>query len=250
MAVVVPVVVVALLVLLGLFFWRRRKQRKNAEEARRKEVEEYGYNPNDDPTLPAVAGLGSDSPEMAEDNTGYRGWGNTANTATSGRKTSTTISGLSGGAAGVLDDRGPRSPGSAGQVTTSDRSGDPLVDGAVGVGAGGVGAAGAADLYHTASNTSANGANSVQRGPSNASSSYSGNGHTDESGDAYAYGTSPQDYSYDHNYSQYTPYTPGAGGYGETTQPVIRDVTARRNTRIENPTVWPHQGNSGISQNF
>jgi hypothetical protein len=38
--------------------------------------------------------------------------------------------------------------------------------------------------------------------------------------------------------------------YGAGQQPVIRDVSARRNTRIENPSVFPQQGNSGIAQNF
>jgi hypothetical protein len=32
-------------------------------------------------------------------------------------------------------------------------------------------------------------------------------------------------------------------------QPVIRDVQARRNTRIENPSHFPQQS-AGISQNF
>lgn len=32
--------------------------------------------------------------------------------------------------------------------------------------------------------------------------------------------------------------------------PVIRDVQARRNTRIESPSVFPQQGNAGIAQNF
>ena len=84
-AVVIPVVVVALLVLGAILFWRKRKQRKSNEDERRKEVEEYGYNPNHDPTLPTV-GM---TAEMAEDSSGYRGWGNT--TTSSNRKASTTL---------------------------------------------------------------------------------------------------------------------------------------------------------------
>ncbi len=82
----------------------------------------------------------------------------------------------------------------------------------------------------------------------NASSSYSAAGRTDNSDDGN--GPHAQSYGYENNYSQYTPYNPGAGGYGEADQPVIRDVSARRNTKIENPTVYPQQGNSGIAQNF
>jgi hypothetical protein len=63
------------------------------------------------------------------------------------------------------------------------------------------------------------------------------------------------------NYSSphgYQAYTPEVGAYGVPAQyqpqppPVIRDVTARRNTRIETPTSahFPQQGNSGIAQNF
>ncbi|KAG9680097.1 hypothetical protein KCU87_g260, partial [Aureobasidium melanogenum] len=124
-AVVVPVVVVALLVLAGLFFWRKRKQGKIAKEERRKEVEEYGYNPNNDPTLPVVAADGS---EMAEDsNGGYRGWGNTS---MSNRKASTT---LSGGQTAGLSDTGSQPggfmPGSpTGNNFSDGHSGDTLMN--------------------------------------------------------------------------------------------------------------------------
>jgi len=48
---------------------------------------------------------------------------------------------------------------------------------------------------------------------------------------------------------------PQAGAYGDHTyggggQPVIRDVQARRNTRIESPSMSYQQGNAGIAQNF
>lgn len=250
-AVVIPVVVVALLVIAGLFLWRRRKQSKNAQEARRKEVEEYGYNPNDDPTLPAVGMAASDSPEMTEDAGGYRGWGNSTVAASgSNRKTSTT---LSGGALGF-----PGSDDGAVQNAASydsGRSAAPLVaghartpsaaelEGLDTLGAVGAGIAGTR-AYGSGYNH-----NGVQRGPSNASSSYSAGAHTDQSDDALP--GHQQEYGYDHNYSQYTPYHPGTGGYTDSNnQPVIRDVSARRNTKIESPASWPPQGNSGISQNF
>lgn len=220
---VVPVVVVALLVLAGIFWWRKRKQKKTAQEARRKEVEEYGYNPNHDPTLPAVGG--ADSPEMAEDASGYRGWGNNT---TSARKPSTN---LSSGIGMAVSDDGQHHPSSPDQHPSSDggHSEQPLVDGHNGVGA--AGAAGGA-------------AGGVKRGPSNASSQYSAAGQTDDSDDR------PAEHGYDTNYSQYTPYRPGATNYEDTAQPVIQDVSARRNTKIENPSTMPRQGSSGIAANF
>lgn len=242
MAVVVPVVVVALLVLAGLFFWRKRKQRKNAEEARRKEVEDYGYNPNNDPTLPAIGGVAG--AEMMEDSTGYRGWGNITST-TSNRKTSTTVS---GGHTAVSDSGsnpgGYRNPGSPTQgASDGGHSVDPLLMGIHRRGTGdadGIGALGAAP---------AAGANrtDIRRGPSNASSSYSAGNHS-ESSDGQAPAGSPQELYSENAYYQPGPY--GDGSYGAGQQPVIRDVQARRNTRIENPSVFPHQGNSGIAQNF
>ncbi|OCK81743.1 hypothetical protein K432DRAFT_350443 [Lepidopterella palustris CBS 459.81] len=238
-AVVIPVVVVALLVLAGILLWRKRRQRKDAEEARRKEVEEYGFNPNNDPTLPAVGIAGS---EMTEDQSGYRGWGNTTNP--SNRKASTT---LSGGLAGLSDSGsnpgGYNSPGSPTQVSEG-HSADPLM-------AGGrretmdsetIGALGAAPV--AGQNRS-----DIHRGPSNASSSYSAGNRSDNSGDIPLPMSNPQDYYNEAGYYQPGPYA-GDGAYGVGQQPVIRDVQARRNTRIENPSVFPQQGNSGIAQNF
>lgn len=221
-----PVVVVALLIVAGIFLWRKRKQKKAAQEARRKEVEEYGYNPNDDPTLPAVVGgAGSDSPEMAEDGSGYRGWGNNPGSA---RKPSTNLSSGAGVGMAFSDDGRHASPNSGAQ-TASDGgiSNDPLVEGATAGAVGGAAAGG------------------VKRGPSNASSTYSAAGQTDASEDI-----AGEQHGYDTNYSQYTPYRPGATNYDDGAAPVIQDVSARRNTRIENPSVLPQPGNTGISANF
>ena len=236
--------VVALLFLAGIFWWRRRKQRKTTEEARRKEVEEYGYNPNNDPTLPAVGGThGSDSPEMTEDSGGYRGWGNTVNS--SNRKPSTNLS--SGIGQAISDDGNHNSPGSPGHtVSDGGHSSDPLV-----TGAGSAGAAATATAAATHNNGRTDGAGGgVKRGPSNASSTYSAAGQTDDSDDARA-----PEHTYDTNYSQYTPYRPGVNGFENAyddggSQPVIRDVSARRNTKIENPSALPTQGSSGIAANF
>lgn len=103
--------------------------------------------------------------------------------------------------------------------------------------------------------SAANNRADVRRGPSNASSSYSAAGRSDGSGDGpigVAYGGGSNQY-----YDQYgggNPYVDN--GYGGQPveaggQPVIRDVTARRNTRIENPAHYPQQTQTaGISQNF
>jgi hypothetical protein len=93
----------------------------------------------------------------------------------------------------------------------------------------------------------------MRRGPSNASSSYSAAARSDGSGDApigTAYGGNTQ---YD-QYGNGNPYTDASINRQGTAaelggQPVIRDVTARRNTRIENPAHYPQQS-AGISQNF
>ena len=243
-AVVVPIVVVALLILGGIFWWRRRKQRKSTEEARRKEVEEYGYNPNHDPTLPAVAIADS---EMAEDKDGYRGWGNTTNPSNpSNRKGSTTISGMTGGAHSDSGSQpgGSGTPDSPTLANTSDRySTDPLVVGGVNNPAHYE-----PDIVPALGTAPVAGANAtdVRRGPSNASSSYSAGAYSEHSGE----GSTPPmvlqpgvDYHPEHVFHQQGPFP-------EPHQPVIRDVTARRNTKIENPIVYPQQGNMGISQNF
>ncbi|KAL9038458.1 MAG: hypothetical protein Q9214_005272, partial [Letrouitia sp. 1 TL-2023] len=196
-AVVVPIVAVALLVLAGLFLWRKRKQRKDAEELRRKEVEEYGFNPNNDPTLPTVGGAssnGDDPSEMKEtDGAGYRGWGTTS----TNRKPSTTLSSGNGGI-GVARSGSGSDPGgyhaqgspTAGTNQSSDvQSGDPLVANGRPLTADSetIGALGAAPA--------ANGNRQdrdIHRGPSNASSAYSGAHRSDTSTDGI--GASGQQY--------------------------------------------------------
>lgn len=239
MAVVVPIAAVAILVLLGIFLWRKRKQRKDAEEQRRKEVEDYGYNPNADPTIPAVAGAAY---EMREDSpTGYRGWGSTTFAGSNTRKASTT---MSGGAGASYSD--------AASPTRADaRSGEPLMGDAPPSPEG--------EILGAMGPSAANNRADVRRGPSNASSSYSAAGRSDGSGDgpigvAYgggAGGAGAGNQYYD-QYGSGNPYTDN--GYGAQPadaggSPVIRDVTARRNTRIENSAHYPQQ-TAGISQNF
>ncbi|KZF25508.1 hypothetical protein L228DRAFT_77957 [Xylona heveae TC161] len=271
-AVVVPVVAVGLIVLALLFLWRKRKQRKDAADMRRKEVEEYGFNPNNDPTLPPVGNMDNGEHaapyEMREDDSGYRGWGAAPN---AGRKQSTNLS--SGGATGVARSDSGSQPGgyqnyangnSPTQGTTGANSeahsGDPLIHGHEAESIGALGGASGAAM------NSANNKQGVHRGPSNASSSYSAAGRSDASGDApipagahsptyyTSEGTFPDDPAYYTSAGVGGPYGDGSygggSGPGQHGQPVIRDVQARRNTRIENPSIFPQAGNTGISQNF
>lgn len=241
-AVVVPVVVVALLVLAGIFLWRKRKAKKAAEEARRNEVEDYGFNPNNDPTLPTVAS--ENGAEMAEDNSGYRGWG--AATGAS-RKLSTTLT--SSHTQGQLSDSGSNPYRGAGSGEGSDgHSGDAMLhqrrETMNSDQVGDLGQAPIAGMNQTG----------MKRGPSNASSTYSAGGHSDVSDVSPPPGSMPQSYEAYNSasgfgYSQHGPY--GDGTYGGASNPdgmpIVQDVSARRNTRIQQPGNY-QQG--GIAQNF
>ncbi|KAK7229109.1 hypothetical protein V2G26_001279 [Clonostachys chloroleuca] len=221
--VVVPIVGIALIAIAALFFWRKRKARLAAEEERRKEVEDYSYNPNADPTIPGVVDGGY---EMNEDTSGgYRGWGTTTLASSNGRKASTT---LSGGKNAYSD---PSSPTQAPiGVARSDNIYSP--DGEI--------------LGAMNGNTGNNRAVGVDRGPSNASSSYSAANRSDGSdlqgGVSYGQGATYYDVQ------DQEPYTDGHY-HDAPPQPVIRDNPARRNTRIENTSHYPQQS-AGISQNF
>ncbi|CAH0059351.1 unnamed protein product [Clonostachys solani] len=214
--VVVPIAGIALIAIAALFFWRKRKARLAAEEERRKEVEDYSYNPNADPTIPGVVDGGY---EMNEDTSGgYRGWGTTTLASSNGRKASTT---LSGGKNAYSD---PASP-------TQAPIGVARSDG---------------EILGAMNNNGNSRAVGVDRGPSNASSSYSAANRSDGSdiqgGVSYGQGATYYDVQ------DQEPYTDGH--YHDTpAQPVIRDNPARRNTRIENTSHYPQQS-AGISQNF
>lgn len=256
-AVVVPVVAVALIVLAALFLWRRRKQRKDGEEMRRKEVEEYGFNPNNDPTLPVIGGAGSpgdDPSEMREtDGSGYRGWGTTS----TNRNPSNTLTssqgpiGMARSTSGSDNGRYVNGSPTAGTNKSSDvQSNDPLVgsphhDRPLSEDSETIAALGSMPTNGNRQD--------IHRGTSNASSAYSGAHRSDTSGEGAVPGSAPaqQYYNegmfYDEGMPQHGPYGDGSYGGG---QPIIRDVSARRNTRIENPSVVPQQGNAGIAQNF
>jgi len=207
-------------------------------------VEDYGYNPNNDPTLPAV-GSEVGGAQMAEDHSsGYRGWG--AATA-SNRKASTTLSGghtqqLSDSGSNAYGGPSPHSPG-----YSDGHSSDPIVNNRDTMGSDDLGALGVAPAAGA-------GAGAIRRGPSNASSAYSAGGRSDHSDDAPPVPTIGQAYDYPqqtgYGYGQHGPYGDGTYGGGQDAgMPVVRDVSARRDTRIQ-PGGAYQQGNSGIAQNF
>jgi hypothetical protein len=246
-AVVIPIVAIAGLLLLGFWLWRKRKARKSAEEMRKSEMAEYGFNPNNDPSLaPAGASYQEDQSEMTEDNSGYRGWGAT----TSNRKTSRTLGSSQPG----MSDNGSQPGGyhPSPNAYSDAYSHDPLVgghpegnDGVGALGAGAAGAAGGAAAAGIARNRSQGG---VRRGPSNASSAYSNAAPSEASSEAPSL---PRPYYEQEMYNEFSqpqhgPY--GDGSYGGD-QPVVRDVQARRNTRIERAPTFPQQ-QGGIAQNF
>ncbi|KAG8675674.1 hypothetical protein FPOAC1_001660 [Fusarium poae] len=223
--VAVPIAAIIIFALLGLFWWKKRKTRRQAEEERRKEVEDYAYNPNADPTIPAV-GMADSGYEMREDgSSGYRGWGNTTIGST-GRKASTT---LSGGVTGAYSDITSPTRGNMSDA----RSGEPLMDGSHSPEGEILGAMGPS----AANNRGAD----VHRGPSNASSSYSAAGRSDAS--------DPVGVPYGAGGSYYDQYSQNPYSDNGPQQAIIRDNPARRNTRIENPSHYPQQS-AGISQNF
>ncbi|KAI9924033.1 hypothetical protein AWENTII_003953 [Aspergillus wentii] len=180
--------------------------------------------------------------EPKDDNTsGYRGWGTTS----AGRKASTN---LSSGVGGLAMSEAGSAPGYHHATTPSD--------GTIGYSDGRptsgetetIGVLGSAPVAATNRTTD------IHRGPSNASSAYSAANRSevsDESHMSTTHNGAPfyEDNPYYHDAQpQYTAYA-GDGPYSSN-QPVIRDVQARRNTRIESPAVFPRHGNAGIAQNF
>lgn len=259
-AVVVPIVAIALLVVGLLFFWKKRKARKSAEEQRKKEMEEYGFNPNNDPNLaPVGAVYAENKSEEGEDGVGYRGWG-TTNSATT-RKPSTNLGSGQGGIGVAVSEGGsngagygyPTSPSNGAERPSDGHSSEPLV-GSPGArpatGDSDLAALGAAPVAGVARQD-----RGVHRGASNASSAYStGPARSEGSDDNPLPGGAPAAPYYHEDSPYYNDGQGQPGMYGDNSygggQPVIRDVQAKRNTRIEKPTVSPQQGSSGIAQNF
>lgn len=253
-AVIVPIAAIVLLILGLLYFWKKRKQRKAAEEERKKEIEEYGFNPNHDPTLPPVGATGNPS-EMMEDNSGYRGWGAASSTQ---RKASTHLSSGRGGAGGAaLSDSSSNPGGYAYQGSGTTQAASEGHPGELSANSEMMGAlVAAATVGNVVGRRPSN--KEIQRGPSNASSAYSNGGAQSQLSDDIAVpgagNAAPGPYFheeaqyYNEAAPQHGPY--GDGSYGGE-QPVIRDVQARRNTRIERAPAFPQQqGNSGVATNF
>jgi len=242
--VVVPLVAIVLIVCGLLFFWKKRKERKAAEEQRKKEIEEYGLNPNHDPTLrpPGQTYSGTQS-EMTEDHSGYRGWGAAG---ASQRKTSTLLSGGMGAASKTVSDSSSNPGGYAYPAAANGpaelHSGDnPPQDGLQGAAGAGAMAMGRGE-----------GRQNIQRGPSNASSAYSTGPAQSQTSDDVAGGAPGPYYHEEGPYYHDVAPQPGPyddGPYGGD-QPVVRDLQARRNARIERPPPFSQQPNSGIAQNF
>lgn len=228
---------VALIIIALLFWWRKRKARKIAEEERKQEIEEYRFNPNNDPTLPAIGLANYSDPAGPKDaNSGYRGWGVTS----TNRKYSANMS------------SGPSMPVSDNGSSQPFRPVSPIEDGGYYPDQAHRPDSGDSETIGALPMTTGNRAD-IHRGPSNASSGYSAARHSDLSDDFSPPGAPPGTHYYEEN-PYYSDVMPQQGPYGDnayhTAPPVIRDVQARRNTRIESPSVFPQQGNAGISQNF
>ncbi|KAI5857102.1 hypothetical protein BZA05DRAFT_424048 [Tricharina praecox] len=266
-AVVVPIIGVALIAIVLLFLWKKRRRDKENSEMRRKEVEDYGYNPNSAPAA-AVGGTSSNGDElpyeMAENTVGYRGWGSTRKASNMGSSMPSSV--------GTAQPMSPAFP--EGVHHQDNYNGFPTSPTAsnypVGTAPSDGGMSNAplittppgyrpesTDSSVVAAMTGPQTANNpgIRRGISNASSNYSVQSVSDQSDvgmppgpyDSHYYGADGA-YEDPHNYSarfdngqDYTQYPP-----------VIREVQARRNTQIETPTNthFPQQGNSGIAQNF
>jgi len=259
-AVIVPVVIIAVVVVGLVLYFRRRKTNRNA------------------PTKRPVAGgiVGGDGPppgsdrdgayEMNEtDSAGYRGWGSTV------RNPKSTVAGSSGypmpSVGKAVSDGGYSSPASAslpgytGNISELyggvNAPASPVFPDSAGLLAADRTAPSPA---FTESSTigamptfDSHNSEGLNRGISNASSNYSAMTHSDQSDfdqrqSQQYYGQNAQDYD-----AAY--FSNGTNMYYDDTSnppPVIRDVQARRNTRIETPTNahFPQQGSSGIAQNF
>ncbi|EEQ28458.1 splicing factor 3B subunit 4 [Microsporum canis CBS 113480] len=251
----------------------QRKARKLAEEERKQEIEEYRFNPNNDPTLPAVGMYDTDvamkdtsaaSGAVAASG-GYRGWGTTSNS-----RHAPTNTASSGGADSSALYAREVSPVEETFQLADDEQRQGL--GRVHEPTGGIPKAlhiGQPPLQQpqqqqplqpqnqmSPNQMSPNqNTSNIHRGLSNASSAYSAGAQSDMSDDMMPPGA-PSGAQY---YEESAYYPDGGQGYshghghdqaGLGPQPVIRDVSARRNTRIESPSVFPQQGNAGIAQNF
>jgi hypothetical protein len=184
-------------------------------------MEAYQYNPNNDPTLPAVA------LKDPEESSGYRGWGGSSGL---GRKASTNASSgvpaSSPTSASYFQDPHNRNGTMGSDAMDNIAPGTAITSGGAGAVVGG---------------------NNLQRMASNASSRYSQGAHSNVSHTEHGvpYTGNQQDYS-DNTYYPTSPYDNYNGG----SQPVMRESPARRLTsnNIQEQIRNPQQG--GIARNF
>lgn len=248
-AVVIPLVVIAAVVGLILFGLRKQRDRKDAETQRQNEIDDYRFNPNKDPHLaPVAVGYGESGSETAEDY-GYRGWAPMSSTQ---RKPSTTIgSGTRGGPGLAVSDSS--SHGGYGYAHSPPNGPGPA-EMAENVAVGGASAMAAGGLASAATRNRPGDAN-IHRGPSNASSAYS-QGARAPSDVSDGVGENMQAYYHDevpyniYNESSAQPGPFGDAPYGHQGAPVIRNVQAQRNPKIERVPTFPQPGNVGIAHNF
>ena len=197
------------------------------------------------------------------DNAGYRGWGSTAG----GRKTTVAGSNTAGypisSTENTVSDGGYNNPAGAGvpgySGTVSElysginTPSSPVYPDSIGLLAAGRVAPSPAFTESTMGVLPTfDSGGGLNRGISNASSNYSAVTHSDQSdydrGQSHYYGSDTQEYD-----AAY--FSNGSHMYYDDPSnppPVIRDVEARRNTRIETPTSAhsPQHGSSGLAQNF
>lgn len=220
-------------------------------------MHEYGFNPNNDPTLPVGAAAYTDGGSEANDDSGYRGWGTTSS---ANRKPSTTLGSTGRGPVG-LSETGSQPGGynTYGSPSAGAASDEPLVHGyeaAGAAGAGAVGGVGAAAAMSRGTRSRHSGISSgIHRGVSNASSAYSHGVPASEVSSEAPEIRRPY-YQEEVPYNEYTENQAAHARYdedgygGPSDEPVIRDVQARRNTRIERVPTFPQQGQGGIATNF
>ena len=210
---------------------------------------EYGYNPNNDTTLiPAAAAYTDNASETAEENNGYRGWGNTSSTQ---RKPSTTMGSGNKRANGNALSDDSYANGGHGAYSPEPLSGDTLNGPGELAGSGVAGGVAGAALGRHPSDSD------VQRGPSNASSAYSSGHQRSELSADEAPGMPGPYYHEEVPHNIYNEASHRQGPYGDGTyggpptggnQPVVQNVGARRDPRIERPTNYG--GGPSIAQNF
>ncbi|KAF8418506.1 hypothetical protein EV426DRAFT_313669 [Tirmania nivea] len=259
-AVIVPVVILAVLAVGLVLYFKRRKTNRNV--------------PPKGPVASGIIGGGGpplDSDrggvyEMNEtDSAGYRGWGSTV------RNPKSTVAGSSGypisSVGKTVSDGGYSNPASASPPGYTGNMSElyggvnapasPVFPDSAGLLA--VDRAAPSPVFTESSTIGAiptfdsHNSGGLNRGISNASSNYSAMTHSDQSDldqrqSQQYYGPDAQDYD-----AAY--FSSGPNMYYDDTSnppPVIRDVQARRNTRIETPTSahLPQHGSSGIARNF